>query len=149
MIRVTTSSVIEAAAETVWTAIRGFNTLPEWLPGITASQIEDGSDPDRLGCIRELTLANGGRLREQMVGFSDADRSVTYTILICPLPLQNYVSTLRLLPVTDGARSFIEWTAEFDVSAEHEADMRRVIGQDIHQAGFDSLKRRFGSGAAT
>jgi len=83
-----------------------------------------------------------------MVGFSDADRSVTYTILTCPLPLQNYASTLRLLPVTDGARCFIEWTAEFDVSAEHEADMRHVIGHDIYQVGFDSLKRCF-DGAAT
>jgi len=58
MIRVTTSSVIDAPADAVWAAIRDFNALPDWQPGIVKSTIEDGGSADRIGCVRALTLAN-------------------------------------------------------------------------------------------
>ncbi|WP_225768278.1 SRPBCC family protein [Inquilinus sp. Marseille-Q2685] len=144
MIRVTTSSVINAPVETVWQAIRDFNALPDWHPAIASSKVEDGGSPDRIGCVRSMELAGGGTVRERLLTLSDSEHSVTYAILAAPMPVENYVATLRLLPVTDGNRSFAEWTAEFDVAAENEAAMRKLIGQGVFQTGFDSLKQRFG-----
>ncbi|MFE0754803.1 SRPBCC family protein [Inquilinus sp. NPDC058860] len=145
MIRVTTSSVINAPVETLWQAIRDFNALPDWHPAIASSKVEDGGSPDRIGCVRSMELAGGGgTIREKLLTLSDSEHSVTYAILAAPMPVENYVATLRLLPVTDGNRSFAEWTAEFDVSAENEAAMRKLIGQGVFQTGFDSLKQRFG-----
>lgn len=145
MIRVTTSSVINAPVDIVWRTIRDFNDLPGWHPVIASSKVEDGGDPDRIGCVRTMELAgNGGTVRERLLTLSDAEHSVTYSILASPMPVENYVATLRLIPVTDGDRSFAEWTAEFDVAAENEAAMRKLIGQGVFQAGFDSLKQRFG-----
>lgn len=145
MIRVTTSSVINAPVETLWQAIRDFNGLPDWHPAIASSKVEDGGDPDRIGCIRSMELAgNGGLIREKLLALSDAEHRVRYSILESPMPVENYVATLRLLPVTDGDRSYAEWTAEFDVAPENEAAMRKLIGQGVFQAGFDSLKQRFG-----
>jgi len=145
MIRVTTSSVINAPVDTVWQAIRDFNALPDWHPAIASSKVEDGGTPDRIGCIRNMELAGGGgTIRERLLTLSDSEHRVTYAILAAPMPVENYVATLRLIPVTDGNRSFAEWTAEFGVSAENEAAMRKLIGQGVFQTGFDSLKQRFG-----
>ena len=49
MIRVYTSSVIDASADTVWSRIRDFNGLPQWHPGIADSRIENGEASDKVG----------------------------------------------------------------------------------------------------
>ena len=59
------------------------------------------------------------------------------------MDVENYVATLKLTPVTDGTRTFAEWWAEFDCAPEREADLSRLIGHDVFQAGFDSLKAAF------
>jgi len=39
----------------------------------------------------------------------------------CPFPLRNYIATLRVLPITDGDRSLVEWSATFDcLDAEYD-----------------------------
>jgi hypothetical protein len=54
------------------------------------------------------------------------------------------VATLRLTPITDGDRTFVEWTAEFDCALEREAELVSNIGSGVFQGGFDALKRQFG-----
>ena len=145
MARVFTSSVIGAPADKVWARIRDFNGLPSWHPAIRESQIEGGEPSDKVGCIRDFYLQNGDRIREQLLGLSDYDMFCTYSILESPMPLENYVATLRLTPITDGARTFAEWTAEFDCAPEEESGLVSGIGENVFQGGFDSLKRHFGS----
>ncbi len=144
MARVFTSSVIGAPASEVWVRIRDFNGLPSWHPRIRESQIEGGEPPDKVGCVRDFYLQNGDRIRERLLGLSDYDMFCTYAILESPMPLENYVATLRLTPITDGERTFAEWTAEFDCDLENEADLIDGIGNNVFQSGFDSPKRHFG-----
>ncbi len=141
MARVYVSSVIEAPAARVWERIRDFNALPRWVPAVRDSRIENGEPSDRVGCVRDFHLQNGDRLREKLLGLSDYDFFCTYSILEGPMPLTNYVATLRLTPVTDGDRTFAEWSAEFDCAPEDEADLVGNIGANVFQAGFNSLKR--------
>lgn len=145
MARVYTSSVIPAAAAKVWDRVRDFNALPRWHPRIRDSRIEDGLASDKVGCIRNFNLQNGDNIREKLLGLSDYDLFCTYAILESPMPLTDYVATLRLTPVTDGDRCFAEWSAEFDCAPEVEADLVSGIGGDVFQTGFDALKRHFGS----
>lgn len=144
MAKVFVSTVLNAPAARVWARVRDFNGLPNWHPAIAESRIENGDPPDRIGCVRDFRLRNGDRLREKLLGLSDFDLFCTYSILDSPMPVANYVATLRLTPVTDGDRTFIEWTAEFDVAPEREADMIAQIGGGVFQGGFDALKRQFG-----
>ena len=51
---------------------------------------------------------------------------------------------LRLTPVSDGDRCFIEWSAEFDCDPANEPDLVSGIGTNVFQGGFDALKRHFG-----
>jgi hypothetical protein len=142
MARVYASSVIDAPAAKVWEKVRDFNALPRWHPRIRESRIENGEPSDKVGCVRDFRLQNGDRLREKLLGLSDYDMFCTYAILESPMPLTNYMATLRLTPISDGNRTFIEWTAEFDCAAEAAAELVDGIGSNVFQAGFDALKRQ-------
>ena len=146
MARVYISTVIPASAKQVWERVRDFNGMPKWHPGIRDSRIENAEPSDKIGCIRDFNLQNGDRIREQLLGLSDYDMFCTYAILESPMPLENYVATLRLTPITDGDRVFAEWNAEFDCAADAEDDLVAGIGTNVFQTGFDALKRHFGNG---
>jgi hypothetical protein len=92
--------------------------------------------------VRDFRLQNGDRLREQLLALSDYDYFCTYSILESPMPLTAYVATLRLTPITEGDRTFAEWTAEFDCAAELAEELVSNIGQNVFQAGFTALKRQ-------
>lgn len=144
MARVYVSSVLKAPASTIWDRVRDFNALPRWHPAIADSQIESGEPSDRVGCIRNFRLQNGDQIREQLLGLSDYDMFCTYSILESPMPLENYVATLRVTPVTDGDAAFVEWSAEFDCEPDNEPDLVEGIGTNVFMAGFDALKRQIG-----
>lgn len=143
MPRVYVSSVLNASAARVWERVRDFNALPRWHPRIRESRIENGEPSDKIGCIRDFRLQNGDRIREKLLGLSDYDMFCTYSILESPMPLTDYVATLRLTPVTDGERTFIEWSAEFECDEAAADDLVNGIGNDVFQSGFDALKRHF------
>ena len=141
MPRVYISSVIDAPAARVWERVRDFNALPRWHPRIRDSRIENGEPSDRVGCIRDFHLQNGDRIREKLLGLSDYDMFCTYSILESPMPLTDYIATLRLTPITDGNRTFAEWTAEFDCDEAEAEGLVNGIGADVFQAGFAALQR--------
>jgi uncharacterized protein YndB with AHSA1/START domain len=141
MVRVYVSTVIDAPAETVWSRIRDFNAMPQWHPGIADSRIENGEPPDKVGCVRHFHTRDGGMIRERLLALSDYDYSCTYSILESPMGVDNYTSTLKLTPVTDGGRTFAEWSAEFDCDPQRERELSEHIGAGVFQAGLDALKR--------
>jgi hypothetical protein len=143
VIRVYTSSVIDASADTVWSRIRDFNAMPLWHPGIADSRIENNQPSDRVGCIRHFHVRDGGMIREQLLALSDYEYSCTYAILESPMGVSGYTATLKLTPVTDGARCFAEWSAEFDCEPARERELTDRIGDGVFQGGFDALKRHF------
>ena len=140
MVKVYTSSVIDAAAAEIWDRVRDFNGLPDWHPAIADSRIELQQPADKVGCIRNFTLKDGGRIREQLLALSDFDFSMTYSILESPMGVTSYIATLKLTPITDGNRCFAEWTAEFDCAPGRETELARNIGQGVFQSGLDALK---------
>ena len=144
MIKVYVSSVIDASADAVWQHIRDFNGLPQWHPAIADSRIENNEVSDRVGCIRHFHTRDGGLIRERLLALSDCDFSCVYEILESPMGVDNYVATVKLTPITDGNRSFAEWSAEFDCAEGRERELTETIGNGVFQGGFDALKRHFG-----
>ncbi|OUL98238.1 SRPBCC family protein [Variovorax sp. JS1663] len=144
MVQVYVSSVIDAGADSVWSRVRDFNGMPQWHPLIADSRIENGQPADRVGCIRQFHTRDGGMIREKLLALSDYEYSCTYEILESSMGVSNYVATLKLTPVTDGARCFAEWSAEFECAEGREGELTESIGQGVFQGGFDALKRHFG-----
>src|SRR5579859_1058375 len=138
MAKIYISSVIEAPIETVWEYIRDFNCLPKWFPGVIDSYIEADMRSDQVGCIRNFGLQGGPRMREQLLAFSDHAHSCAYKMLEGPLPVRNYVGTVRLLPVTDGDRTFAEYAVEFDCPLEQENELITSLSK-IYQGAFEHL----------
>ena len=140
MIQVYASTVIDAPAPTVWSVIRDFNALPQWHPLIAESRIEGNLAPDKVGCIRSFRTRDGGAIREQLLTLSDYDFECAYSILESPMGVTNYVAKLKLTPVTDGDRTFAEWSAEFDCDPARERELAELIGNGVFQGGLAALK---------
>ena len=98
MVKAYRSAVINAPVQKVWVAIWDFNALPSWHPAIAKSEIEGGRASDAIGCVRSFSLRDGGHLREQLLALSDVDHSFSYSILVSPMPVKNYVATFRSDP---------------------------------------------------
>ncbi len=144
MIKVYRSTVLDAPADRVWRDLRDFNGLTNWHPSIVSSRIEKGHPADKVGCVRNYQLKDGAKVREKLLSLSDYDFSYTSAILDSPLDLSDYLATLRLLPVTEGNRCFIEWTAEFGCQPEKVAELTETVGDGMFQTGFNALKKRYG-----
>jgi hypothetical protein len=144
VIKVYTSTVLDAPADVVWGIVRDFNALPKWTPFVADSRIEQNLPADRIGCIRNFRLKDGGLIREQLLSLSDYDFQCVYSILESPMGVANYVATLKLTPVTDGDKTFAEWSAEFDPPPGREQELADGIGQGVFQAAFSHLKTMVG-----
>jgi hypothetical protein len=141
MAKVYVSGIIDAPVDKVWAYARDFNGHGEWHPLIAQSQIEEGMSSDQVGCVRNFTLTNGGHLRERLLSFSDLERRFTYNIIVSPMPIQNYVATFGVKPLTSTGQTFVEWMAEFDVSASDEADIKEKVGQNTFAEGIKALEK--------
>lgn len=144
MPRAYASTVLNASADEVWAAIRDFNGLPGWHPGIADSEIEGGRSGDQVGGIRSMHLGDGAHIRERLLSFSDVDRSYSYNFEKTPFSVLNYHATLRVTPVTDGHRAFVEWWTTFDCEPEKIDDWTHTFAGIVFKGGFDALKAKFG-----
>jgi hypothetical protein len=141
MVRVYTSTVIDVAPDTVWSRIRDFNALPMWHPIIADSRIENSQPSDRVGCIRHFHTKDGGMIRERLLALSDYEYSCTYEILESPMGVSDYIATLKLTPITDGNRTFAEWSAEFECAPGREQELNDKIGTGVFLTGLQALQR--------
>jgi hypothetical protein len=144
MIKVYRSTVLDAPADRVWRDLRDFNGIANWHPSIVSSRIENGQPADKVGCVRNFQLKDGARIREKLLALSDYDYTCTSAILDSPMELSDYIASLRLFPITEGNRCFIEWSAEFDCPPEKVAELSETVGKGLFQAGLDALKQRYG-----
>src|SRR5262245_34219962 len=144
MIRVVRSTVIDAPVERVWAVLRDFNSHTAWHPAVADSEIERGEPPDQVGCVRNFRLADGHHIREQLLALSDRDHLSTYCILEASLPMQRYVATVQLKPVTDGDRTFWHWQSTFDVPRGREREFAELVGAGVDERGFAGLRAYLG-----
>lgn len=146
MVKISRSTVIDAPIGDVWDVLRDFNGHDRWHPAVAASRIEERRGSDQVGCVRDFLLKSGGALREQLLALSDEERAFTYCILDAPVPLAGYVSTVRLKRVTDGDRTFWHWQSEFEPPADQEAELTRLVGEEIYEAGFHAVRDLLSNG---
>jgi hypothetical protein len=141
MPKVVRSTILDAPVDRVWALLRDFNGHESWHPQVARSDIERGQTSDRIGCVRRFVLRDGSELREQLLALSDLEMTCSYCLLDTPVPLFNYVAHVRLLPVTDGDRTFWHWESRFDTRPGEAAAMARMVGDDIYAAGFEAIRR--------
>ena len=144
--RVVRSSIIDAPIDRVWSILRDFNSHDQWHSVVAQSEIEDNQYSDRVGCVRNFTLADGNHIREMLISLSDKDYISTYTIIDATVPLIRYVATVSLKPVTDGNRTFWHWASSFEAPPGMETQLRDMVAHGVYEAGFSNLKSFLSSG---
>ena len=140
MAEVRRSTIVDAPIDEVWAVLRDFNGHDRWHPPVKTSVIEGGLAPDMIGAVRDFQLADGSRIKEQLLSLSDVGHSFSYCILEAPIPLFGYVARAPLKPVTDGSRTFWEWRCTFDPPAHRQRELIKMVGGDIYGAGFRAVK---------
>ncbi len=141
MPRVVRSTIIDAPVDALWSVLRDFNGHENWHPIVARSEIERSQPSDRIGCVRRFTLQDGSELREQLLSLSDIEMTFTYCLLDTPIPLFNYVASVRLLPVTDGNRSFWHWEGRFTTPAGREEELATMVGNEVYANGIEAVRR--------
>lgn len=111
------SLVLDHPADFVWGVIRDFG-LYEWAGVQAPTSIEEGRAATEVGAVRRIEM--GDRLiRQVLLAHSDVDRSFTYGFRGAPtIPVEDYEATVRVLPVVEDGRAFVEWRATFDCVLE-------------------------------
>lgn len=108
------STVFDQPANAVWQVIRDFNAYPVWVDGAGTSEIEDGKSGDTVGAVRHV-IYQGHHIRQRLLAQSDLERAQVYGFAEeGALPVANYCATIRVTPIVDGDRAFVEWWTTFD-----------------------------------
>ena len=137
MAHIYVSSVIQAPVDEVWAIARDFTG--HWHSSVIFnSSIEDGRPSDQVGCVRAFELSDGGALRELLVGLSDERHEFCYRILESPLPVSDYVATVRFAPITMAGATFGEWSVDFRVAPEDEESTVNTV-RGVFENGFNDI----------
>ena len=144
--KVVRSAIIDAPIARVWEVLRDFNSHDQWHDVVDTSRIEGHERSDQVGCVRSFTLKDGNRIREQLLTLSDRDFKSTYCIVEATVPLQRYVATVTLKPVTDGNRTFWHWESSFATPPGMERELREMVATGVYEAGFENLRRHLQRG---
>lgn len=147
------SSVLNHPVDEVWSLIGDFNNYPRYIEGVTESVIEDDKCGDEVGAVRRFRYA-GEWMRQRLAAHSDTDRSFTYAGMEqfhfpakegagIPAPV-DYEGTLRLAPIVDGDRTFVEWSVAFEGSPNEAAQWTALLLELIPQ-WVGSLRRTLAS----
>ena len=138
--KVVRSTVIDAPIDRVWAVLRDFNSHDQWHDAVETSRIEGGERSDQVGCVRSFTLRDGNRIREQLLTLSDTEHRSTYCIVEATVPLQRYVATVALKPVTDGNRTFWHWESTFATPPGMERELSEMVAHCVYETGFENLR---------
>src|SRR5262249_4517621 len=111
------STVFAQPAEDIRRVLRDFGNYTVWVDGVDESRIEDGKSGDAVGAIRNIRMGET-LVRQRLLAHSDRDRFYSYEF--CEpfrYPVQNFAATIRVTPIVDGDRAFVEWWVTFDCAA--------------------------------
>ena len=140
------SAVLNADPDTVWAQVRDMMQLLDIVfgDGIEKTKWVSGGSADKVPSLFEFTLLpNHDLAKEEVIGRSEHDRSLTYRSVAQVLSIVDYVATYRVLPVTnEPSRSFIEWSREFRVVEGAPADFLASL-EALFEQEIASVKAHF------
>jgi len=139
MASVSKKTVLNAPLDQAWSVVGDFNGLPRFVSAVAQSTVEGSGT----GALRTLTLQDGGKIVERLESFDEGQTTLQYSIVSSPLPVDNYLSTMKLASLDDG-RCELEWSSTFDPKGVPQAEAEGIIG-GIYEMGFEGLNKLYPS----
>ncbi len=137
MTGVNLQTTINTSADDVWQTVSDFNGLGTFVAAVANSTV-DGSG---VGSIRTLTLQDGSQLFEKLERLDDASKSLEYSIVSGPLPVEHYRSTITVTKIGPD-QCEVSWSSTFEPKGVSAEQAEEVIS-GIYKMGFDGLKKLF------
>ena len=119
-----------ASVEASWKKVGDFCGIASWHPAIEKCVLSEG------GKMRTLSLKGGGTIVERLVSRDYNAHSYTYEIVSGPLPVADYVSTIKI--TGNGSGSSIEWTGTYKAKGVSDPDAKKTI-DGVYKGGVDAL----------
>lgn len=149
MAKVEYRALINGHADRVWAVLRQFGQISQWHPAVPHSIIEDNQPDGLVGCIRRLTLQDGAVLREKLLAVDASNLQFSYRFEESPLPVDNYVATVRLVPLTGEDKTVILWAATFDTREPDPHGQLTALIESLVVGGHEALQRHLNHCATT
>lgn len=125
---------IPAPADEVWRVVRDFGAIAEWTPPIADADVSGKG----LDAKRTLTLADGGQVVEQLEALDEEARTLRYSIVESPLPIEHYEGFLSVRAV-DASTCEVTWASTFDVDGAPVEEMTTTFAE-LYTAGLSGLR---------
>jgi mxaD protein len=100
---------VSAPAAKTFATVTRWDALESWCPAFAKTEIVSGGNA--VGSVRAVTVKEGPTFTEELLAFDPAGRSYKYKIIESPLPIVEYVSTVRVYDM--GDYSEIVWLASY------------------------------------
>ena len=84
-------------------------------------------------------MKGGGTIVERLMDWDKTGHSYTYRIVKSPLPIKNYISTIKV--VADGSGSYIIWSGKYKAVKGTTDDAAKKIIDGIYKDGADALAK--------
>ena len=111
VLKVSKSVEINASADAVWDKIKNFDGLNTWHPAVAKDVIVVGKN-NEVGAERQLTLGDGGMLKEKLLSYDAKGHSYKYSILEGVLPVSSYTSVISVKG-SGKDTSTVTWSGDF------------------------------------
>ena len=127
---------IAASPSRTWATIQDFRGWQAWHPAFASTEIIRGPGNAK-GTVRVLAARDGAKFTEELLSHEDVSHVVQYRIFQSPLPITNYVSSIKVQSTYDG--SHVVWSSTFQVDAgAREEDIKKAVA-GVYRAGLDNL----------
>ena len=135
MAKMAMKAVLKASANAVWQAVGNFGGVRAFIPVVQSCTVEGKG----VGAVRTVTLDGGAVVTERLEARDARARILTYSILTSPLPLEGYVSTMRVSELPHD-RAELNWSCTFEPKGASEDECKKIV-EGVYTAGFAGLKK--------
>ena len=147
MAKVSVTKTISAPAERVWALVSEWGGTHKWIPGVGPVSVEG----EGVGSVRSADLdpATGfsGSISERLLAFDDVSMSFQYAAIgESPLPVQDYVATMKVSPSGNGESS-VTWSSTWEPLGRPEAEIREIFAT-LYNISLDNVEKAVGSRGA-
>lgn len=137
MTKVKVSGTINAPADKVWRLVGNFSELDTFVEAVTNCT----SAGSGTGAVRTLTLEDGSKVKEKLDSLDHDKRTLTYSILESPMPINSYTGTMQVRHQEDGQSEFT-WSSTFEAAEGTEDDMQSAL-KGLYSQGVEGLQNKF------
>lgn len=109
MAKISVNQPYAASAADVWQKLSDFGGLDGWMPGVESCEVKG----EGIGAVRTLVMGPV-TVVEKLESFDADGRSLSYSLIEGPMPLQNFLATIKVTETSpSGCRA--DWSATFDL----------------------------------